>query len=444
MKFLKKIIVYLFVVLVSTSAKPGPANNHSIKNGTKKMATAAKKQIKKKPEVTTTNTNLKLIADHDLYMPSVKKIRVLLEETSAATERRFIIKSRHSFVLESPVNSGNTAVYKENEIKLLCRDKQLFLRCHDQKYRRVKFNSIEICDPNHKLTLGNTTYQGSLIFRIDPATDTLLIINKLPLEDYVYSVVFYECIPTWPMKMQKIQAIISRTYAVFLMQQAQLKNPRYNFYDIKNTNLHQVYNGSHNYTFLRKAIDETQNLIVTHKGKIALTMFDICCGGSIPALMRYKDVSKPYLNRTCCCTYCKNSPRYRWKVDVHEKEFLSHLKKNQKIAKKLKNFKGSITDIKVTDKDQAGTVHKVKIFDKNHTPFALTGNDVRGCMINSIRSLAFTIKKVRDRVVFENGKGDGHRQGLCQWGCRELVRQDWSIKSILGFYYPGTSLSRLL
>ncbi|MFA5306905.1 MAG: SpoIID/LytB domain-containing protein [Candidatus Babeliales bacterium] len=381
--------------------------------------------------------------DQSINIPSVKKIRVLLDEKSAHQETKLLIKSKDGFVLESPAGSGNTAIYRDSELRLVCREGQLYLKCHDQKYRHVKYDSIEICDQNNKLTLGSRTYQGSLILRVDRATKTLLTVNKLPLEDYVYSVVRCEGIPSWPQGMQKIQAIISRTYAVFLMQQARLKNPRYRFYDIKNTNLHQVYNGTHNYTHLRQAVNETEGLILTYKNRIALAMFDICCGGSVPALMRNRDKSKPYLCRKEKCTFCSAGPAHRWKEDLHVDSFLKRLKNNPRLAQRLKNFKGSISAIKVTDCDKAGIVHKVKIYDKHKTPFMLTGVDIRGSMIADIKSLNFVVKKVRDRIVF-TGKGYGHQCGACQWGCKWMVENGWSTKGILSFYYPGTKLSRLL
>lgn len=395
-----------------------------------------------KTKVQETDPNI-VTADQSIKIPAVKKIRVLLEEQDAQKETKFIIKSDHGFILECPADSKTTARYKAHEVHLLCKNKCLYLQCRDHRYRRVKYDSIAISTPQHKLTLGSTTYQGDLIVRIDRKSNTVLAINKLPLEDYVYSVVRSECIPSWPLNMQKVQAIISRTYAVFLMKQARLKNPRYRYFDIKNTNFHQVYNGAHGYTHLRQAIDETQNLIVTYNGNVALTMFDICCGGSIPALMRYNDESKPYLSRKKPCNYCQKSPLYRWKEDIHINSFLESLRKNQSANKKLKNFKSPITDIKVSHSDKAGIVHNVKIFDKNNKPFLVTGNDVRTISLHKIKSLAFDIKKIRDRIVI-TGKGYGHLRGVCQLGSKELLQRGWSVKSILSFYYPGTKLSKLL
>ena len=72
---------------------------------------------------------------------------------------------------------------------------------------------LKISDMTEK-PFDKTKFQGSLIFRMDDSGENLLIINRLPLEDYVYAVVGSECIPSWPMGVQRIQAIISRTYAV--------------------------------------------------------------------------------------------------------------------------------------------------------------------------------------------------------------------------------------
>lgn len=381
--------------------------------------------------------------DSSINIPGVKKIRVLLEEHSADKETKFLIKSSNGFVLTSPVDSENSAFCHEGELRLLCKKQRLYMCCADGRYHRIKYQSIEIGDPDNKLTFNGHTYQGNIIIRFDETKQTTLVINKLPLEDYVYGVVHWESIPSWPLGMQKVQAVISRTYAVFLMQQARLRNPRFKYFDIKNTNLHQVYNGWHNYKSLRRAIDETQNLILTYKGNIALTMFDICCGGSIPGKMRNRDVSKPYLCRDQRCTYCKKSPSYQWKEDLHVANFIKGLKNAPQLKQRFKKMSSSLSSIKIIDTDNSGIVQWIKLVDSKKKTFKLSGVELRSTFINRVKSLSFGVKLVRDRVVI-NGHGHGHQQGMCQWGAKQLIDSGWSVKSILGYYYPGTRLSRLL
>ena len=68
------------------------------------------------------------------------------------------------------------------------------------------------------------------------------------------------------------------------------------FYHVKNTNKHQTYQGVLNCPILQKAVDETKGIILTYNKKPILAMFDICCGGVIPANMKHVNFKHaPYL-----------------------------------------------------------------------------------------------------------------------------------------------------
>ncbi len=381
--------------------------------------------------------------------PEVKKIQVLLEEHQLPSDSRLVVQSKNSFMLSCPANSPDAVLFEGTSLNMRCSNEgtddkpnyRLYLQCKDGKHRRLKHNSIEIASPHRKLTLGSKTYQGNMIIRFDRAEKKILVINKVPLDDYVYSVVQCESLPAWPLEMQKIQAIISRTYAAYLMNKSRTHASPYKYYDIRNTNLHQVYNGTHTTAKIKQAVEETQDQVLTYRGDIALTMFDICCGGSIPAHMRCTDRSKPYLMRSTKCTHCANSAHYSWKIDLSLHQFLAKLRTNPNLIDKLKHFK-TITDIKVVDADKAGIVHRVKITGSNKHSIKISGRDIRRSLVPQVKSLHFTISKIRDRIVLQ-GRGDGHQKGVCQFGSKELLTKGWSISKILQFYYPGTILSRL-
>lgn len=374
--------------------------------------------------------------------PEIKKIRVLLDEFDLADDPHLVIQGKHDSILSCPAEENEGVLFEGENINILCAENRLYLQCSDGKHRRLKHNSLEIANPHHRLTVGGKTYHGNIIIRLDEENKKVLIINKVPLEDYVCSVVRYECVPTWPFEMQKLQAIISRTYAAYQMTLARSSHPFYKYYDIRNTNLHQVYNGTHTLTRIRQAVEETQDLVLTYNGKIALTMFDICCGGSVPALMRCKDTTKPYLMRSQKCIYCPQSQHYRWQLDLHHKTFLDKLLADGATKQKLDGIK-QIKEIKVVDADKAGVVHKVSIVGTNNKRVLLSGRDIRRPLSIRVRSLNYTIKKINDRIVIQ-GKGDGHQKGVCQVGCRELLKRGWSMQRVLQFYYPGTALSRLV
>jgi len=375
----------------------------------------------------------------------IKKIRVLLNEYPLDKENTFSIKSPSGFVLESPVKSSNCAVYQSPEIRLLYRNGKMHMRCKDGKYRKLKYNSVEICNTGQKLLLGTTTYQGSLIFLVSHQSNKVFVINKVALEDYVCAVVGSESTPSWPLAFQKIQAIMSRTFALHRMKQNRLQGSSQCVYDIKNTNFHQVYNGHHNYSKIRQAVDETAGLVVTHHNNIAFTEFDICCGGIATNKMRKIDRSQQYLCKQTPCAFCTTSPYHHWKIDQQINTFAQTVAKHPALQEKLSfiNAKNPLTDVKIVDKDAAGVVYKVRLISKKGRTASLTGNELKRCFPVRIKSLAFTIKKIRDRIVIA-GKGYGHLRGVCQWGCKDLVDRGWNIRKILKFYYPGTEIKHLV
>lgn len=373
-----------------------------------------------------------------------RKIRVLLEESNISEEKKITLRSKDGFILESPSGSGTTVLYQEPEVDILHQAGQLYLKCRDEKYRRIKYNTIEISGLNNKLQINGHSYPGNISIVSDEKNQSLLIVNKLDLEDYVYCVLSSESLASWPLEMHKIQAIACRTYAVFCMQQAITNKQRNPYFDIGNTNAHQIYKGLHNCNHLRQAVDATHNLILTYNGQIALTMFDICCGGIIPGKLRYRDTAKPYLCRTQPCDFCRNSPSYRWKQEISLSSLLEGLKSLPTLNNYFKGFGDRIIDVKVADKDQAGVVHKVKLFGSQNN-VVLTMRELRSVLNNGrrLKSNAVTLHKLHDTLLFE-GRGDGHHIGLCQWGARNLIDQGWKLNRILSFYYPKTTLSRLV
>ena len=224
-----------------------------------------------------------------------------------------------------------------------------------------------------------------------------------------------------------------------MIQQRKKKHAQ-TLYDIKNTNFHQVYNGNHSCTHLWQAVHDTHNLVLTHEGRVCLTMFDICCGSVIPHFMKTSDITKPYLYRDYACTHCKKNKNYRWKETVTIKDFLKQLKHNPILKTALKNIT-DISSIKIIEKDPAGIVYKVSVHHHKDSAIIST-KDLKTHLDVTLKSLAMNIKKEKNTLVF-SGFGYGHNIGLCQLGARTLVDKGWNYKKILDFYYPQTLLRTL-
>lgn len=369
-------------------------------------------------------------------------VKVLLDERNSKFRNKLKIESDIPFFLETPYITKKMLIsdklinikVEKNRIKIPIKKKD------KTRLKTINSNELRIFAKDGSIKLNGTPYQGTIVLKILKKEDKLFIINKLKLDDYIYSVLLSEIYPTWPHEMQKVQAVVSRTYAVYHMKQNKRRKQKL-AYDIKKSNFHQKYNGFHNYKHLKDAIEETRGVIVTHNNRIALTMFDACCGGIVPAKMNSLDFKKaPYLARRKPCNFCKNYSLYSWERKIRVTNFLQKLRENVAISSKIIGC-GKLLRILITKKDAAGIVKQVTLVCSRKN-IILSGNQLWDSIRNKILSLNFSIKKVDGNIII-NGKGFGHQIGLCQRGARELVNRGWDFKSIISFYYPGANFSTL-
>jgi len=367
-------------------------------------------------------------------------IRVLLKELDAQSVSRHIVSSKEGFVLENTKGLQKYLWKKQNHLILTVKNNKIYLRGHDKIFRHIKNDYLSITPIRHHLYFDTNIYHGTLVIRIDHKNKKLLLINNLNLDDYIYSVLRHESLSWWPHEMQKVQAVASRSYAVHQIKQSRKKANKGKLWDIRNSNFHQVYQGTHNCTHLRKAVEETKNSILTYKGNVALTMFDICCGGLIPHHMKFKDSNKPYLWRKRKCTFCKGKQGYTWQEKICSVQLLRQLKKHPQVKAKLQQI-NRITRIAVRERDKAGIAYSIAISEQKKT-VVLTINELRSCLEKNPKSIALKVRKIKNDIVF-NGYGWGHNVGLCQLGAREMVRKGWGYKKILSYYYPGTKFGNV-
>lgn len=118
---------------------------------------------------------------------------------------------------------------------------------------------------------GNLNYLGSMSFTAN--SGTLLVVNHLPLEEYLYGVVAYEMSNSFPLEALKAQAVCARGYAAMKIKTS-------GTYDIGDTTSDQVYKG-YNPAYQRviQAVNETKGHVLTHNGKIISTFYAASNGG---------------------------------------------------------------------------------------------------------------------------------------------------------------------
>uniref|UniRef100_UPI003F55385C SpoIID/LytB domain-containing protein n=1 Tax=Paenibacillus amylolyticus TaxID=1451 RepID=UPI003F55385C len=115
------------------------------------------------------------------------------------------------------------------------------------------------------------TYRGDM--EISIVSGDLALVNVVPLEQYLYSVVGAEVYSSWPAEALKVQAVAARSYA---LQQGE----RFKIANVVDTTLSQAYNGigSEN-DKVTSAVDATAGEVVKSGGKIIEAVFSSNAGG---------------------------------------------------------------------------------------------------------------------------------------------------------------------
>jgi stage II sporulation protein D len=359
-------------------------------------------------------------------------LRVLLDEPLEENDS-YTIDSSAGIVL---VPSENLTEKKSTKKPVIFSLKQGKILLNNKEQKSSSFSLFSRSGKEYLIYKGKR-YNGSFIMCVH--NGLLYLMNLIDSQDYVSSVLHKESWPGWPHEFNKVLAICCRTYALEKVIKARTRRKKGSAkvpYDIKNSTIHQTYQGIHSNEKLNQAVAETAGIIITYQAKPIEAMFDACCGGALPAKMAGVNFTKaPYLARTTVCSYCKKCPNYRWQAVFSSDALKSAFGQDLSVIKKIKK-------VTVSKKDGAGYVQELLFSDK-HKTITLTGKRVYNALNKKIKSMRFTVQAQGNTFVF-NGQGYGHGLGLCQWGAREMVEKGSSYKKVLAFYYPHTTLMRVV
>lgn len=125
-----------------------------------------------------------------------------------------------------------------------------------------------------KRSQGTPAYQGSMEIR--KTGQGFVVINELPVEEYLYGVVPSEMPVSYPMEALKAQAICARTYVY-----AHLESPGYGEYGahVDDSTGYQVYNNTAEKEEAIQAVQETKGEVVRLNGELVDTYYySTSCG----------------------------------------------------------------------------------------------------------------------------------------------------------------------
>lgn len=327
------------------------------------------------------------------------------------------------------------------------------------------------------ISLNGTKYRGSLQL-INLKNGKMTIINKVGIEEYLYSVLPREMATGWPMEALKAQAVCARTYAATNIGRFK----KYGF-DLTDDTLSQVYGGvKAEKDDCTQAVEETRGMIVTYEGSPASVFYYATSSGESLDVYDVWGSKYPYLVSVPDLYQDDVIPdKGAWTVNYTIEEITDKMNS-------LGYDLGTITDVTIDKTSPQGAVTMMTI---KGTKSSSVFERERARNILSFRSQVFTVNSHRNggetlyiiganekkdtvdvnvlgakqqgklsdmyvlgatgskKVTFGgnvagftfNGTGYGHGIGMSQNGAKGMARAGFTYDQILTHYFQGTEVS---
>jgi stage II sporulation protein D len=342
----------------------------------------------------------------------------------------------------------------------------------------------------------NQTFQGDLILL--PRDDkTIAVINEIPLEDYLKSVISSEMSGAAPMEFLKAHAIISRSWLLAALNRKTEEMSKSSekitdeevirWYDREKHDLFDVCADDHcqRYQGITKiiskqaheAVRETRGTVITYQDKICDARYSKACGGLTENFdTAWDDKRLPYLESISDApvphhpvrteqeasawilsapdVYCNTKDErllekilpdfdretktfFRWRVEYSRSEL-------EEILREKSGFDfGTLKEIVPITRGPSGRISRLKIIGSKRTMVVGKELEIRRWLSRShLYSSAFIVKVEAGRFTL-HGAGWGHGVGLCQIGAAVTATKGFSAEEILRHYFRGVEIQKV-
>lgn len=324
------------------------------------------------------------------------------EQVSVVVKKGRYVLMEHQDTLFS-MNSGDTLFLVPKAGNIVVNFKN-----HNAEFKGLSFfgtqyvNQLNIISKGHKKTIEDNLFLVVKASKLD-------WINHVDLEHYIAGVIESEAGYSASEEYYKLQAILSRTYAI------KNKNRHaHEGFDLCNTTHCQVYHDPASRNVMHNAAHATKDLVVVDEQlRLIQTLFHSNCGGQT---CNSEDVWHSELSylKGRIDTFCTESNHSRWQKNIDKSTF------------------NSLSIVNVSD-----TVHNIC-----QEEMRLDTNDlvlkqlIAMRKIMGLKSTFFSIESAGDTIVLY-GRGYGHGVGVCQEGAMVMSERGYSYKDILHYYYTN-------
>lgn len=341
----------------------------------------------------------------------------------------------------------------------------------------LKITSMKRCE--------KSSYKGTFV--IYNTKNGLVLVNNVPLEDYVAGVLSGEMPKSSGKQALAALAVCARTYAMYAIM-----HPKYEEYGaaVDDSSASQVYRSAPDEAYI-SAAEDTRGKVMIYNGKLAgIYYFSTSCGYIASAASVFGNKNMSYMESLEQTSenmisngnmsdrdYSKESdfrnfinkgykdreyPEksvdwFRWKCEIP----LENIEKMHKNSSNKENV-GKIKEIKVLKRDKSGLALSIGIkgekgevtidgqgnIRKYLSPKACeikvgAGENVRTVSSLKLLPSAFIYIDIKENKAVITGGGYGHGAGLSQNGAIMLSKAGFGYEDILKVYYKDIKITSL-
>ncbi len=317
----------------------------------------------------------------------------------------------------------------------------------------------------------NQRFAGSIRL-VDNHDGTLTVINDVPLETYLASVISSEMSATASDALLRTHAIISRSWLMFQIYGSKAEGEvtdtperlirwydreAHSKFDVCADDHCQRYQGVTRQTTpaVARAVRATAGIALTHAGQVCDARFSKCCGGVTELFSScWQPVDYPYLqaveDKWCAEAddetlaqvlngYDRETRDWLdWRVEYTPTELRDIVRERTGIDY------GDILSIEPLKRGPSGRIIELRLTGSLRSRIIGKELEIRRTFSRShLYSSAFDVTRDDAGNFIFTGRGWGHGVGLCQIGAAVMGAKGFDHTDILSHYFPGATLTKL-
>lgn len=425
------------------------------------------------------------------------KIRVLIKTGNYENvyHERVVVKGQRGLYIETKQNLQELS--PDEEFTITSNEwKQGSITIYPKSDGRILLSNVERKE--------SVAYRGSMTCYGTP--QGLVLVNELPVEEYLYGVVPSEMPSSYPLEALKAQAVSARTYAFY--QKQSYAYPEWKAH-VDDSTAYQVYQNILEQDVVNQAVDETKGLVMTYNDDLIESFYystswgyssgyDTWREGENKDYLVVKELSIPnQMDRAIDSRQPCNSTDFQNKIDFKSQEYIEKeepwFRWNYEKCIDVQNFlqrvwnlyennpdkveieseskspeqllkEKDIRSISVARRSDSGMVTRLAI-DTEHfqiiissqhcirTVLAIPGDILikqdgsAYAMGELLPSAFFYLESISEEgsisKVIIHGGGMGHGVGMSQNGAKCLAQQGYTYEEILRYFYQGICIEEL-